>query len=333
MLTKFLITISLIFSPLIFSNEPAYQPLPVESLLGSGEVVRENITETKTDWNVLKMHHLSSISSLWLTNPNFLPIRNWEIDEPKIEATAVLISNVADSSSLSSKNKILYQKNIDDPLPIASLTKLMTAVIVLDNIDLDEEVVISENAVSAYGDRGGLVVDEKITVRNLLCALLVESSNDAAVALAEAVQTNTGKNFIDLMNKKAKELELENTHFADSSGYLSNNISTVGELTKLAKYIFNYPIILEISRTPSINLTSVNGAIKHYLSNTNELLKDLPDIVGGKTGYTQEAQGCFVLITRQSEKDYLVTIILGARERFLEAQKLIEWVKRAYIWE
>lgn len=318
MLIKFLITLSLIFTPLIFTNEQVFQPLPAASLPESNE---------------LEMRYLSSISSLWLTNPNFLPVRDWDVDEPEIEATAVLISNIADSSSLSSKNKILYQKNIDDPLPIASLTKLMTAIIVLDNIDLDEEVIISENAVNAYGNRGGLAVNEKITVQNLLYVLLMESSNDAAVALAEAVQTNTGKNFIDLMNKKAEELELKNTHFTDPSGYLSNNISTVGELAKLAKYIFNYPLIWEISRTLFINLTSIDGAVKHHLSNTNELLENLPDIVGSKTGYTQEAQGCFVLITRQSEKDYLITIILGARERFLEAQKLIEWVERAYRWE
>ena len=321
MLAKFLIALSLIFTPFVFTGEQVYQPLPVESLSESGEVAQENAA------------YLSSISSLWLTNPNFLPVRNWEVDDPEIEAAAVLISNIAESSSLSSKNKILYQKNIDTPLPIASLTKLMAAIIVLDNINLGEEVVISENAVNAYGARGGLVVNEKITVRNLLYALLIESSNDAAVALAEAVQTSAGMNFVDLMNKKAEELELKNTHFADPSGYLPDNISTARDLARLAKYIFNYPLILEISKTPNINLTSVDGAVKHYLSNTNELLKDLPDIVGGKTGYTQEARGCFVLITRQSEKDYLVTIILGAQERFLEAQKLIEWVKRAYRWE
>ena len=164
MLAKFLIALSLIFTPFVFMGEQVYQPLPVESLSESGEIAQENAA------------YLSSISSLWLTNPNFLPVRDWEVDDPEIEATAVLISNIAESSSLSSKNKILYQKNIDTPLPIASLTKLMAAIIVLDNINLGEEVVISENAVNAYGARGGLVVNEKITVRNLLCVLLIESS-------------------------------------------------------------------------------------------------------------------------------------------------------------
>lgn len=270
---------------------------------------------------------------MWLANPNFLPVRDWEIDEPQIEARSVLVSNIADSSSLSSKNKILYQKNIDDPLPIASLTKLMTAVIVLENIGLDEEVIISENAVSAYGNKGGLVVNEKITVKNLLYILLIESSNDAAVALSESVQIKVEKNFIDLMNEKAKELDLENTYFVDPSGYQSSNVSTVREIAGLVKYIFNYPLIWEISKTPVLNLLSIDGAINHYLTNTNELLGNLSGIVGGKTGYTQEAQGCLVLITRQSEKDYLVTVVLGAQERFLQAQKLIEWAQEAYIWE
>ena len=320
MLTKFLITISLIFSPLVFSNESVFQPLPVENLSDSGEVVQKEV------------HYLSSVSSLWFANPNFLPVRDWEIDEPEIEARAVLVSNIADSFSLSSKNKILYQKNIDSILPIASLTKLMTAVVVLENIGLDEEVIISENAVRAYGNKGGLVVNEKITVKNLLYILLIESSNDAAVALSEAVQIKIEKNFINLMNEKAEELGLENTDFIEPSGYLSNNVSTVREVAELVKYIFNYPIIWEISKTPALNLTSIDGVINHYLINTNELLGNLSGILGGKTGYTQEAQGCFVLITRQSEKDCLVTVVLGAQERFLETEKLISWVNKAYIW-
>lgn len=333
MLTKFLITISLVFTPLIFSSEQTFQSPHKENLTDSGQVVQEEVPEATGGWNTLGKHYLSSVSSIWLANPNFLPVRDWEVNEPQIEARSVLVSNIADNSSLSSKNKILYQKNIDDTLPIASLTKLMTAVIVLENIGLDEEVIISENAVSAYGNKGGLVVDEKITVKNLLHILLIESSNDAAVALSESIQIKAGKNFIDLMNEKAKELDLENTYFVDPSGYQSNNVSTVREIAKLVKYIFNYPLIWEISKTSVLNLTSIDGAIKHHLINTNELLGNVSDIVGGKTGYTQEAQGCLVLITRQSEKDYLVTVVLGAQERFLQAQKLIEWAKEAYIWE
>jgi len=317
MLGKFLITILLIFEPLIFSVEPVQQPLPIEA------PVEEEIGK----------QHLSSISSLWFSNPNFLPMRDWGIDDPEIAAEAALVSNLADEPSLLSKNKILYQKNIDDVFPIASLTKLMTAVVVLENINLSEEVIISENALSAYGDKGGLVIGEKITVENLLYALLVESSNDAAVALAEAVQVKTGNDFVWLMNEKAKSLNLGKTNFTDSSGYQADNISTVGDLSELVKYVFKYPLIWQITRTPAIDLSSIDGEIKHHWISTNELLGNLPNIIGGKTGYTQEAQGCFILITQQLEKDYLITIILGAEERFAEAKKLVEWAGEAYRWE
>ncbi|MEA2113624.1 MAG: serine hydrolase [Patescibacteria group bacterium] len=333
MLTKFLITISLIFSPLISLPGQISQSAPAENLSDNSEPIQESVLETEENWNTLEKYHISAISSLWLANPNFLPVRDWGVDEPEISAKAVLISNIANSSSLSSKNKILYQKNVDALLSIASLTKLMTAIVVLENIDLGEEVIVSENAVNSYGARGGLVVNEKITVKNLLYVLLIESSNDAAAALAEAVQMKTEKNFIGLMNKKAEELDLKNTHFIGPSGYRPDNVSTARDLAKLVKCVLGYPLILEISRIPVIDLIPISGEKKHHLTNTNELLGNLSDIVGGKTGYTQEAQECLILIIRQSEKDYLVTVILGAQERFVQAQKLIEWVKKAYLWE
>ena len=338
MLAKFLTTISLIFQPLVFSGEPISRPLSTGGLLDDNNIIKEKIISKKVseidkNWSSIRKQHLSSISLLWLTNPNFLPVRDWGIEEPKIEAGAALISNITDDFSAPSKDKILYQKNFNDIFSIASLTKLMTAVIVLENIDLEEEVIVSENAISAYGDKGGLVVNEKITAENLLYALLIESSNDAAVALLETVQTKTENGFVDLMNKKAKELGLKNTYFTDPSGYQADNVSTAEDLTLLVKYIFRHPLIWQISRTPAIDLSSISGEIQHHWTNTNELLESRQDIIGGKTGYTQEARGCFILVTQQSEKDYLVTVILGAQERFLEARKLIEWVESAYRWK
>ncbi len=127
------------------------------------------------------------------------------------------------------KNRVLYEKEVDRILPIASLTKLMTALIVLENIELDEITIISEEAVKAYGETGELVVKEKISIRNLLHALLMESSNDAAVALSEAVEQKTDRLFTSLMNEKVDQMKLTSTRFSDSSGFNSTNISTVRE--------------------------------------------------------------------------------------------------------
>ncbi|MBU1255358.1 serine hydrolase [Patescibacteria group bacterium] len=304
MLAKSLITVLLFLNPFSFLLG---QPIP--------------LTEEKVQLNKWDQ---SLLSSLWFANPNFLPIRDWNITEPEVEAKAALVFNL-------DKNKILYQKNINQVLPIASLTKLMTALIVLENIDLEEIAIISEQAIATYGDIGGLVVKEEISVKNLLYVLLMESSNDAAAALAEITQQKTNKNFIDLMNQKAEKLRLKNTNFIDSSGYDSGNVSTVEDIAQLVEYSFSQPIIWEIMRTPVIDLFSADGKINHHWVNTDELLNRLPNIVGGKTGYTEEAQGCLILVIETNNK-YLITIVLGAQERFLQTERLINWVQKAYRW-
>jgi len=316
MLIKFLITTSVIFNSLVSLvaglNDPV-EFFPVQPKKLPLAVV--------VDWQFQK----AAISAVEQALPNFLPIRDWGIDSPEVEAKAALIFD-------SEKNKVLYQKNIDQALPIASLTKLMTALVVLENINVEETTAVSENAIAAYGDRGGLVVGEEIIVKNLLYALLMESSNDAAYALAEAVEKKTGRSFIDLMNEKAQELELRKTQFTDPSGYNPDNISTVGEITRLIEYSFGEPLIWEIMKTPMIELFSVDRRVRHYWINTDKLLARLENVVGGKTGYTEEAQGCLILVIRENS-GYLISVILGAQERFLETEKLIGWVKKAYQWK
>ena len=273
-------------------------------------------------------------------SPNFLPIRDWSVEEPPIEAKAALILMVdsLESSELN-QDKILYQKNIGEVLPIASLTKLMTASIILENMDLEQVATVSQKAVSAYGEMGNLSVGEKISVKNLLYALLLESSNDAAVALAEnfnsgtaPASAGTASEFVSLMNQKAKELGLKNTAFTDPTGFETTNISTALNLAKLVKHTLKQPLIYEILRTPSIDLASADGLINHHFTNTNQLLSRLPNIVGGKTGYTEEANSCMILVTKSPKGDYLISIVLGAQDKFQETEKLVRWAEEAYLW-
>lgn len=308
MLTKFLITISVVFNPLSF-------------VIG-----HLSNSETPIDFSEISTGNYASILAISShTNPNFLPIRNWNIAEPEFETKAALIFD-------KEKNKFLYQKNIDYVLPIASLTKLMTALITLENIDINEIVIVSKQAIAGYGDIGDLAVKEEISVGNLLHALLMESSNDAAIALAEAVQQNQNKNFIDLMNQKAQELGLKNTFYTDSSGYEPTNVSTAEEIVKLIEYSFSQPFIWQVLKTPNISLSSSDGQIHHYWVNTDKLLSRMPGVLGGKTGYTEEAQGCLFLVIEQTNSEYLISVVLGAQEKFLETEILINWVKKAYIW-
>ncbi|OPL12026.1 MAG: hypothetical protein AVO34_02095 [Firmicutes bacterium ML8_F2] len=308
MLVKFLITISVIFNPVSFLVGQLSAPkIPVD-FSGASLINCASITAASSQ-----------------NNPNFLPIRNWDIAEPETETKAALIFN-------KNKNKILYQKNIHQVLPIASLTKLMTALIVLENFEIDKVVSISKEAVAGYGDQGGLEVKEKLSIGDLLHALLMESSNDAAIALAEAVEEKKSVNFVSLMNQKTQELGLKNTYYADPSGYEPTNVSTAEEIVKLIEYSFNYPFIWEVFKIPSIRLSSVDGLTNHYWVNTDKMLNRLPGVIGGKTGYTDEAQGCLFLVIEQKNSGYLISVVLGAQERFLETERLINWVKKAYIW-
>jgi D-alanyl-D-alanine carboxypeptidase (penicillin-binding protein 5/6) len=224
---------------------------------------------------------------------------------------------------------IAYEKNIQEKMPIASLTKLMTALVVLDKVDLESQVIISRNAVAAEGNKGNLKVDEKITVRNLLYLLLVNSSNDAAVALAEHIAGSEDK-FTGIMNKKAKALNLMNTQFANPTGLDEDgNYSTAYDLAKLAKHILDKPLLLEIIRIQSSDVFSVDGINIHHLSNTNKLLGKLPgiNIIGGKTGFTNQAGECLILAASRPENNQrVVFVILGSDDRFGEMEELVEWI-------
>ena len=302
MLIKFFTAILVIFNPFAFLMTNNIEPL-IESPI---------------------LLERSMASALLLANPNFLPIRNWEVEEPDIKAKSAIVFDAE-------KNKVLYEKEIDRILPIASLTKIMTALIVLENIELDEITTISKEAVGAYGEIGNLVVKEKISIVNLLHVLLMESSNDAAIALAEAVEEKTNKSFVSLMNEKVDKMGLTSTRFSDPSGFNSTNISTVNEIVEIVKHSFDQSIIWQILKTPEIDLFSDDGEIKHHWVNTDELLNRLPDVIGGKTGYTTEAEGCLILVVEISSKK-IISVILGAQERFLETEELINWVERAYQW-
>lgn len=258
----------------------------------------------------------ASLGSQTSLNPNFIPIRNWSIKDPDIEARAAAVFDL-------NGNKFLYSKNIKEKLPIASLTKILTAIVVLENLSLDDVVTISKKAVMTEGENGRLVIGEKLTVRDLLYIMLIESSNDSAVALAGVIDKP-----IDLMNQKAKELGLKDTYFVDPTGISKWNHSTAFDLAHLIKYSFSKPLIWQILGIEEIEISN------HYLVNTNKLLGEIPEIIGGKTGYTEEAGGCMLTMIKVSDKpgEYLITIILGSNNRELETTKLVNWINKAYVW-
>ena len=222
---------------------------------------------------------------------------------------------------------ILFEKDSDIVLPIASLTKLMMADVVLENYDLNKIIKISDKAVSQEGEMGNLKVGEELSVENLLYITLIESSNDAAYALSEALPPDV---LVHLMNLEAKYLGMTNTNFNDPMGISPQNQSTGKDLVILTKHLLDkQPLVWEILKKQEYELKSPDGVLHHKLINTNEILREWGaklEIVGGKTGYTFQANGCFVLVLKVADNGYLINVILGSDDRFGEMKQLVDWL-------
>lgn len=214
-------------------------------------------------------------------------------------------------------NKIIFEKNSDMQLPIASLTKLMTAVIVLDNYNLSDTWQADKIADSQDPMKQDIKLGDVMTVESFLKIMLVGSSNKSAYALSELIGE---QNFIALMNQKAKDLGLEKTIFADPTGLSPKNISTAGDLVRFAEHILkNYPKIADISKAKELYIAGFGNVI-----NTDQLLQDFPEAVFSKTGFTTKANGCLLLVINSPKSGgYLISVVLGADDRFSEMKKLI----------
>jgi serine-type D-Ala-D-Ala carboxypeptidase (penicillin-binding protein 5/6) len=245
---------------------------------------------------------------------------------PKNDMTlAVLNINssaaISVESNLVAAGKIIFQKNSDLKLPIASLTKLMTAVVALDNYDLSKKITVSKEADLQAPMKLDVKFGDTMSGENFLEIMLIESSNKSAYALSEVMGE---PEFVTLMNKKAQDLGLENTFFTDPTGLSTEDVSTAEDLAKLAEYILkNYPKIAEISKKTSLFIPGFG-----VVENSDQLLGEVPEAVCSKTGFTTQAKGCLLLVVdNQKNNDYIINVILGATDRFLEMKKLIDTCK------
>lgn len=249
-----------------------------------------------------------------------------ENSPPSIEA------NIASSVLLNNDKKvILYEKNLEEKTAIASLTKLMTAVVVIDNYPLNSKILVDEQMLNAWGTSGGLTLGEHVAIEDLLYIMLIESSNDAAECLASKLDRD---NFMILMNEKAKKLKMRSTHFVNPSGLDEDNgtynTSSAKDLTILVSEIIdNYPIIANILSKKEYTVISEEG-IRHHLSTTNSLLKEIPYETWGKTGYTEIANGCLILMTKNALNDTIINIIINSNDRFGEMKNLANWTLESF---
>lgn len=256
------------------------------------------------------------------------PYRNWEVQDIEVNSEAA----VSVESDLKSPAKVLFKRNELKRLPIASLTKLMTAVVSLENYNLSDRITISKITTMKEDEEGFLITEDTMSVKDLLYMMLIESNNHAAYSLGQATE---GNKFVDLMNSKAEEIGLKDTFFIDSTGLSYENYSTAQDLVKLTEYFLrNHYLIAEISRIKEFDLYREDGTLYKKLVNTNKLLSEIPETLGGKTGFTDEAKGCLLLFTKNSKaNNFLINVVLGTDDRFSEMKKMIEWVNTAYTWQ
>lgn len=244
-------------------------------------------------------------------------------EEPKLNARVGLIFD-------RNSKTILYEKNGLKQVPMASTTKIMTAIVVLENSNLNDIVTISKKSAGTGGSRLGLKANDKITVHDLLYGLMLKSGNDAAVALAEHVGGGI-EGFVDLMNKKASEMGLVNSHFVTPHGLdQDKHYTTAYELACMADYALNIPKFKEIVNSKSYNITI--NARSSLIGNTNELLGSLNGVYGVKTGFTNGAGRCLVTACKRDDLD-IITVVLGAdtkKIRTLDSIKLIEYAYKNY---
>jgi serine-type D-Ala-D-Ala carboxypeptidase (penicillin-binding protein 5/6) len=209
--------------------------------------------------------------------------------------------------------------------PMASITKVMTAVIALEHSSPADEVVVPADAVRVGQSSAGLVAGEKLTMRELLEALLVKSGNDAGIAIATHV-AGSEEQFVEMMNAKAKELGLSDTHFANSHGLdAEGHYTTANDLAVLARYAMTNPVFGDIVKRTTVTIGK--GKRRKTLHTTDQLLGVYNGAVGIKTGFTSGA-GYSVVSAAQRHGVTLYAVVLGTesdRTRFTDAKALLDW--------
>lgn len=255
------------------------------------------------------------------------------IDES--DSIVVSTSNVTDSNiEIYSKSAliyernsktILYEKNSKEVVPMASTTKIMTCILILENCNLDTVVTVSSTAASTIGSRLGLSTNDKISIQDLLYGLMLCSGNDAATCLAETCSGSV-EDFAILMNSKAAELGLTSTSFVTPHGLDNDNhFTTAYDFAILTDYALNNPLFKQIVGTKYYTVT-INDSSKQ-IHNTNELLGSIEGVYGVKTGYTSKAGRCLISAASRNNLDIIV-VVFGADTKSIrnnDSMKLINY--------
>lgn len=224
-----------------------------------------------------------------------------------------------------STDTLLYAKSINEKLPIASLTKIVTAIIALENMNLADKITVSKSAATVGEDSMRLSEGEKLTLEDLLHGLILNSGNDAAESIAQGSKFKRD-DFLHLMNKKAEDLGLSNTRFSNPSGLQGDGIqySTAKELLVLARYALQNEKFAKIAATYEYEIPQTSEHKAFTLYNETNLLTTYPGVKGVKTGFTDEAGMCLVTyLDYQGHK--IIAVLLNSGNRRQEMMELLDY--------
>ncbi|MBU2632137.1 D-alanyl-D-alanine carboxypeptidase [Patescibacteria group bacterium] len=267
------------------------------------------------DFLTLLKNKQTSTLALWL--PALKQKSSSIINEPDITAKSVIVFDIE-------TNKVIYSKNPKEKLPMASLTKIMTAIIALENKKVDDRYIVHSTDIVGESSMG-IKPGEIFSLEELLYGLILYSGNDAS----ETIASNNPKgriNFIEMMNNKAKALGLEDTNFTNPSGLNGDGPqhTTAYDLLVMTKYALQNPEFKKIVATPEhvVSATATHGV--YELFNETNLLTTYPGIKGVKTGYTEEAGWCLVSYL-EYKGNKLIGVVLNSEKRREEMKELLDY--------
>ncbi len=250
----------------------------------------------------------------------------------KVDASGDLVPDVRAAAAIiynPDTNEILWQENAQDQRSIASITKVMTATVFLeDNPDFSQVVTIARSD-TLRASTTHLRANDRVTVDDLLHLLLISSDNAAARALARVSPYGT-EGFVERMNEKAVELGLQSTHYADPSGLYSDNVSSAYDMARLITLASGDERIASIMRTPEYTVYTASGRAMTFHSTNHLLGREDLDVRAGKTGFISRSGYCLATLLRLPDSDRQVAVVvLGARSnagRFMETRNLFNWL-------
>lgn len=263
-----------------------------------------------------------AVAKIFVDPPAAAPSRRPEAIEPVITASNALLLDLP-------SGQVLYEKDADKPRPIASLTKLMTAVVVVEHAKGDEVVTVPKLTNSNMESLMGIHEGDQVKVDDLLAGLLLSSGNDAADALAVHV-SGSKEDFIKLMNDRAQAIGLTSTHFSTPSGFdKGESFSTARELSTISRAAIAQPRISALTGHKELTVTALNGP-QYQLKTTDQLIGGYLPVAGLKTGTTDEAGPCLISLLGGDRR--LLAVVLNSPDRFQENKSMLDWALHSHTW-